>query len=134
VNKKRILMVDDDACACRLLKMLLERTGGYEVRDENNSAHALAVARQFRPDFIILDVGMPVLDGGAVASLLRSDAELERVPVLFLTSIVSERETGETELISGGYEFMAKPVNIGRLVRYIECILAQSPASHSPLP
>jgi DNA-binding response OmpR family regulator len=67
---------------------------------------------------------MPVLDGGAVAVQLRSDAELEHVPVLFLTSMVSEREAGEMGLISGAYEFMAKPVNIGRLVRHIEHLLA----------
>jgi PleD family two-component response regulator len=134
VNKKRILIVDDDAGGSRLLKMSLERTGGYELLAENDSARALAVAHQFRPDFIILDSNMPVVDGGAVASQLRSDAELKYVPILFLTSMVSEREAGEKSLISGAYEFMAKPVSIGRLVRHIEHLLARSPASHSSLP
>jgi CheY-like chemotaxis protein len=134
VNKKRILIVDDDAVGSRLLKMLLERTGGYELRAENNSARALAVARQFRPDFIILDINMPAVDGGTVANQLRSDAELKYVPVLFLTSMVSKLEAGEKDPISGRYEFMAKPVNIGRLVRHIEHLLAQSPRSHTSLP
>ena len=66
--KKRILIVDDEGSITRLLKLNLEQTGDYEVATENVSKAALAAAEAFRPDLMLLDVMMPGLDGGALAS------------------------------------------------------------------
>ncbi len=59
MNTKRILVVDDDIQATRMVKWALDRTGRYEVREVNDSTRALEAAREFKPDLILLDVCMP---------------------------------------------------------------------------
>ena len=63
MSKTKILIVDDDARLSTLMRTILER-GGYEAREENRSFAALATARGFRPDLVLLDVDMPGKDGG----------------------------------------------------------------------
>ena len=117
MTKKKILTVDDEASFTRLLKHALNR---YEIREENHSERALATAREFQPDLILLDVIMPGLDGGDLASLLRSDPALHRVPIVFLTAIVSPRETNGASRHVGGFPFIGKPVGAEALVCCIE--------------
>lgn len=120
MKKRRILIVDDDVASSRMLKLSLERTGDYEVQVENSSTRAVTICRTFHPELILSDVCMPDMDGGELASRIRSDARLRDTPVLFLTSIVSRQETGLSTRTSGGYEFIAKPVDIPTLIQHIE--------------
>ena len=66
---RKILLVDDEAGFTELLKMNLERAGGYEVRIENESTKALAAVRSFMPDAILLDVVMPGMDAVSFATI-----------------------------------------------------------------
>jgi CheY-like chemotaxis protein len=118
--KKRILVIDDEPSVTRTMKVNLERTGAYTVGTENQAAHAPATAREFKPDLIFLDVMMPDKDGGEVAAEIQSDPALQHVPVVFLTAIVSKKETGGEPLDSGGQTFLAKPVDLHVLVQCIE--------------
>jgi len=63
-EKRRILIIDNDRESTRLVKILLERAGGYLVLEENDATKAHQSARNFRPDLILLDIVMPVTDGG----------------------------------------------------------------------
>ena len=118
--KKKILVVDDEASMTRMLKRSLESTGKYEVRTENSGNAAVAAARAFRPDFILLDVMMPGVDGGEVAARLKEEKELQNIPVVFLTAIVEKEETAPTGSDIGGCEYLAKPVKLEDLVACIE--------------
>ncbi len=118
--KKRIFIVDDEPSITRTMKVNLERTGAYTVGTENHAHRALAAAREFQPDLILLDVMMPEIDGGELAGEIQSDPALGHVPIVFLTAIISARETGGEYLESGGQTFVAKPVNLGSLVKCIE--------------
>ena len=120
MNKKRILLIDDEASNTRPMKVNLGRTGRYEVQTENNALHALETARQFKPDLIFLDVMMPGMDGGQVAAQIENDPELKDVPIIFLTAIVTKNETGEKGLVQAGRKFIAKPMNLEALVACIE--------------
>ena len=124
MNMKRILVVDDEPNATRNLKLNLESSGGYEVLGENYAVNALAAARIFQPDLILLDVIMPDMDGGDVAARLQEDPELRDTPVIFLTGIVSIEETCGHELVRGGETFLAKPVDIEALIECIEKTLS----------
>lgn len=119
-HKPKILIVDDEAGFTRLAKLTLS---DYEIYEENNSAHALETARSFRPDLILLDVVMPDLDGGDIAAQIQADPILKRVPIIFLTAIVTEKETEKRQLF-GGYPFISKPVTPEKLVENIEKYLA----------
>ena len=117
---KRILVVDDEPSVTRNLKLSLESTGGYDVFAENDATNALAAARIFRPDLILLDVIMSGMDGGDVVARLRADPLLRDTPVIFLTALVSNEETDGHEIVSGGETFLAKPVDIGELKKTLE--------------
>ena len=126
MNKKRILVVDDEASITRLLKLTLERGGAYEVREENAGTMALAAARDFRPDLIILDVMMPDVSGGEVAAGLRQDRQLRTVPVVFLTAAVKKEELGGPAGRIGGRHYVAKPLNTREIIAVIERILGDA--------
>ena len=120
MSKKRILIVDDDLACARILKTGLEKTGDYDVLTEMRATRAVSTARQFQPDLILLDVCLPDGDGGDVAFTLRSDPQLRDIAIVFLTSIISERETRDGSALLGAFQFLAKPIRLGRVIACIE--------------
>lgn len=120
MQKKRILLIDDEPDFTSLLKLNLEKTGAYELREENRGEHALTAAREFKPDLILLDVMMPNLHGGEVAAMLKGDEALKDTPLVFLTAVVSKEEAKESKGMIGGHPFIAKPVSLEQLMVSIE--------------
>ena len=118
--KKNILVVDDETAFTRMMKLVLEQTGTYEVFCENSARQALATARACRPDLILLDVVMPELDGGDVAAQLQSDPLLQSVPVVFLTALVGSQEATKEPLTQAGFRFLGKLASDADLLRCIE--------------
>lgn len=118
-EKKKILVIDDEVSFARMVKMNLEKTGAFEVRVENKATYALAAAREFRPDLILLDVIMPSMDGGDVANQIKRDRHLRDTPIVFLTATVSRHEAGDVGLNSGGELFLAKPISVEALIQCI---------------
>jgi CheY-like chemotaxis protein len=117
--KRRILIVDNDRDSTRLVKVLLERAGGYLVLEENDATKAHQSARNFRPDLILLDIVMPVIDGGEIAAQIQADPELQRTPIIFLTALVTKAES-KAGLHIQGHSFIAKPISIPDLIKGIE--------------
>src|SRR5665811_1098963 len=109
-GKKRILVVDDKSSDTRLVKLHLERTNDYEVREENDAKAAVAAAEVFRPHLILLDVMMPGMDGGQLAACFQANPYLKAVPIVFLTAAVTKREVEAGGGQVGGHLFLAKPV------------------------
>lgn len=121
---RKILLVDDEAGFTELLKMNLERAGGYEVRIENDSTKAVATVRSFMPDAIILDVVMPGMDGGDVQAQLQSTPLLARIPVVMLTALVDSTELSEGAVAQAGSQLvLPKPVNLPLLLNVLSNIL-----------
>jgi len=125
MNKKRILIIDDDVPLTHSMKINLEDVGDYVVEVENSSLKAVAAAREFRPDLILLDIVMPDLDGGDVSAQMKSDPMLANVPILMVTALVSNEETGPDDAVGNGDQMMvAKPIKFDKLVHAIESRLA----------
>jgi DNA-binding response OmpR family regulator len=99
-----------------MLKLNLELTNEYEVCAENNPDTALATARRFRPDLILLDVVMPGTMGDELASELRATAELKDVPIVFLTAAIKPSEVRALGGHIGPDFFLAKPVDIAEVL------------------
>jgi CheY-like chemotaxis protein len=116
----RILIVDDEKVTTRLLRMTLEQTKRYEVREVNDSKQVLQAALAFHPDLIVLDVIMPDMDGGDVAAMLKDHPSLSKVPVVFLTATVRKSEVDARGGVMGGYPFLAKPASTEAIVEFIE--------------
>lgn len=115
-EKKRILVVDDEASITRLLKLNLEQTNDYVVRAENDAQAAVAAAEEFKPHLILLDVMMPGLDGGQLASLFQASPKLKSVPIVFLTAAATKGEVYARGGKVGGLSFLAKPVAIAEVL------------------
>ena len=115
-DKKRILVVDDRARDTRLLKLYLERTNDYVVREENDAMAAVSAAEEFQPHLILLDVMMPGMDGGELAACFQANPKLKAVPIVFLTAAVSKGEVEAGGGMIGGRHFLAKPVVLSEVV------------------
>jgi len=118
--KKRILVVDDQPDITRLLKRGLEQTDDYLVREENDPGAALAAAEAFQPHVILLDVMMPGMDGGELASSLRANPKLKTVPIVFLTAAITKDEVAQREGRAGGWPILSKPFLIPDVVACLE--------------
>ena len=118
----RVLVVDDEQTLSELVGLAL-RYEGWEVRTAADGMSAIAAARDFRPDLVVLDVMLPDIDGLEVLRRLRAD--IERMPVLFLTARddVSDRIAG---LTAGGDDYVTKPFSIEELVLRLRALLRRS--------
>src|SRR5688572_13912365 len=88
---RRILVVDDDASVRMVLQLAFETTP-YDVSAAEDGEGALALARTSRPDLMLLDIGMPGLDGLEVCRRLKSDPATARIKIVLLTARVQERD------------------------------------------
>ncbi len=120
MKQKKILIVDDEESITNVFKLLIERTGKYEVRTETKGAKALAAAKKFKPDLILLDIMMPDLDGGEVAAQIKEDSETFDIPIVFVSAAITKQEAEEKEKIHGGYPMLAKPVSLDELMSAVE--------------
>jgi CheY-like chemotaxis protein len=120
LTRKRILIVDDEETFGKLVKMNLEETGEYEVRVESKGMQAIPAARAFKPDFILLDIVMPDMDGGEVAQQLKEDKYLRDIPIGFLTALVRDYEVSPKADAIAGHPFISKPVTVSQLTAFIK--------------
>jgi CheY-like chemotaxis protein len=125
LQRTRILIVDDEAPLTRMVKLILEATGRYEVFTENSALNSIATARACAPNLILLDVMMPDKDGGEIAAELRAHRDTAHIPVIFLTAAVHEGEVRDRGGLIGGLPFIAKPVSKDGLIKAIEQHLAK---------
>lgn len=115
VQPKKILVVDDDPVIVNLLKLRLT-DAGYDVLIAKDGLEGYNLATKSLPDLIILDLVMPVMDGSTLAAKLKEEERLSGVPIIFLTCIVSEGETLETQHHIGGHMFFSKPFDSAELI------------------
>jgi len=126
MEKKKVLIIDDEASFTRMVKLNLEGTGKFEVATENDAIRGVATAQSFKPDVVLLDVVMPGCDGGEVLAQFRSDGQLSRVPVIFLTATMSPDAMKARSGMIAGRPVVVKPVEAKVLVKQIEKTLAET--------
>ena len=128
-NVNRILIIDDEPDVTELLKYKLEQNG-YVCQVVNNPLSFISVAREFNPNLIILDIMMPELNGLQLCKMVRSDPNMNTIPIIFLTARgeVEDRIKG---LESGGDDYMAKPFNAKELLLRVGNILSRKGSNES---
>jgi signal transduction histidine kinase/ActR/RegA family two-component response regulator len=107
---RRILVVDDNIDAARSLELLLARVYGQDVRLANNGPEALSVAGEFHPDVVLLDIGLPGMDGNEVARRLRDRPDFESTLIVALTGWGQESDV-ERSRAAGFDHHLVKPAN-----------------------
>src|SRR5918998_5388641 len=122
IQAGRVLIVEDDDAIADVLRRTL-RQEGHEVRSSGDGIGALRAAEEFVPDLVILDLGLPGLDGVEVCRRLRSESD---VPILILTARtdLDDRVSG---LDSGADDYLAKPFERGELLARMRALLRRRP-------
>ncbi len=118
-----VLVIDDDPVARNLVRRNLVKAG-YRVEEAGDGPTGLARARALRPDVITLDVMMPGMDGWAVLTALKADADLADIPVIML-SILDEKTMGFT---LGASDYLTKPIDRPRLLAALKRCAARGTA------
>ena len=129
MNKKRILIVDDEPGITQLLRLNLEKTGNYTVRAENDAEKVLGAAIEFKPDLLMLDVMMPGMSGGELAGKLRNTRTFKTLPIVFLTAAVKQHEVDARDGVIGGFPYIAKPLNVKGVIEIIQKNLPETAAA-----
>jgi putative two-component system response regulator len=114
---KRILVVDDNMASLKQIGAQL--SGNYQISLSKSGRQALKICGQIHPDLVLLDVEMPDMDGFEINAALKSNRELSRIPVIFLTGNY-DVETEIRGLKSGAVDYITKPAEKNILLHRIE--------------
>ncbi len=123
-RKRLVLLIDDEEHFRYFVKANLEETGRFVVLLAASGLDGIRLAKVNRPDIILLDINMPGLDGGATAELILETENIQDIPLVFLSALVTRNEIKSRGCRIGGREFIAKPVRCEELIAAIECLLA----------
>jgi len=119
---KRILIVEDVELNVELLVQLLE--DDYELLVARDGAAGLEAARRERPDLILMDMSLPVMDGWQAASTLKADAQLQRIPLIGLSAHAMSGDR-EKALEAGCDEYLTKPLDEDDLFAKLDALLRE---------
>jgi len=126
-NGPRILVVDDEKAIRRFLKTSLT-ANGYTVVEAVNGAEALVAVVNNRPDAVILDLGLPDMEGTEVTARLR---EWTTLPIIIL-SVRGQESDKITALDAGADDYLTKPFSVGELMARIRVVLRRAARSGQP--
>jgi two-component system cell cycle response regulator DivK len=117
----KVLVAEDNPVNRELLRELLENRG-YDVVEACDGQEALKMIEETQPDILLLDIGMPMLDGYAVARKIRENPELTPLPILAITAYAMQGDR-EKILHSGFDGYLSKPINAHALADELERLL-----------
>ena len=119
----RVLVVDDNIDSADSIAMLLQ-VSGHDVRVAYSGPDALETAAEYQPDIVLLDIGLPGIDGYEVARRLRSHAQLERVKLIAVTGYGQEADRLHSQ--EAGFDYhLVKPVDAQKLQDLLVELMAQ---------
>jgi DNA-binding response OmpR family regulator len=122
-----ILVIDDSPDALEGLRSLFEQNG-YRVAVALDGPQGLALAREQKPDCIILDIKMPEMSGFHVCQSLKSDPACEQIPIVVLTALKQDRDRSYARTV-GADDFLGKPVRPSQLLAVVKQHLAGKPST-----
>jgi CheY-like chemotaxis protein len=120
----KLLLAEDDEFSRDMLTRRLERSG-HEMLSAADGREALRCARLHRPDLILMDLDMPVMDGQTAIRNLRVDPRTSKIPIIVLTAHTSTKDVADAAT-AGCQAFEAKPIVLRRLLERIEELLASN--------
>lgn len=125
---KRVLVVDDDVKTVELVKLYLNRDG-YRVMTAYDGIEALRLAREGRPDLIVLDLMLPGMSGLEVCRILRDESD---VPIIMLTAMTTDQDK-LNGLELGADDYMTKPFSPRELAARVRTVLRRLPGERGPV-
>jgi CheY-like chemotaxis protein len=117
---KVILIVEDEPNNLKLLRDLLQ-TSGYTTIEATDGEQGVVLAKSKKPDLILMDIMMPVVDGLEATRILKADTTTKNIPVLALTAYAMKGDK-ERILEAGCDGYISKPINIKELLKEVASI------------
>jgi two-component system cell cycle response regulator DivK len=115
---KTVLIVEDNELNMKLFHDLLE-AHGYKTIETKDGREALKLAREFRPDLILMDIQLPGVSGLEVARWIKDDEHLKSIPVIAVTAFAMKGD--EEKIRNGGCEaYLAKPISVASFLETVE--------------
>ena len=119
---KKVLIVEDNELNMKLFHDLLEAQG-YETLETREGLAALSLAREHRPDLILMDIQLPEISGLEVTKWLKEDDDLAHIPVVAVTAFAMKGD--EERIREGGCEaYIAKPISVTKFLKTVEQFLS----------
>ena len=125
MNKKRIMIIDDEKDFASMVKLNLEELGRYKVRIETKSAEALSAVKEFKPDVILLDVMLPGASGLEICKNLKEKEKFASIPVIMLSGKKEESDK-VSGLDIGADDYVVKPFSVKELDARIKAVLRRA--------
>jgi CheY-like chemotaxis protein len=122
--KKIVLIVEDDLKSLKLFRDLLQATG-YAILEATNGKKAVELAREKKPDLILMDIQMPVMDGFKATKILKADTETRNIPIIALTSYAM-KEDDEKMREAGCDGYITKPIDTREFLKKVSKFLSKS--------
>lgn len=113
-NSRRILVVDDNRAARFLLARLLEKLGNHHVETADDGTKVFEIVKQFLPEIVLLDIGLPGMDGYMVAEQIRKFTEFDKILLVALTGFDRDEDRARSKL-AGFDEHLVKPPSIDQM-------------------
>jgi len=120
---KRILIVEDEFRNRKLLRDVLKRFG-YDVVEASDGHEAVEMVKTWRPDLILMDIQMPVMDGFEATRIIKKDPETSHIPIIAITAYAMEGDR-ERILQAGCDGYISKPIEIKDFLAKIESFLKE---------
>jgi two-component system cell cycle response regulator DivK len=124
----KVLIAEDNAINRELLRELLDLRG-YSVVDACDGQEALDMIEQTHPDLLLLDIGMPVLDGFAVIRKIRQNSRLANLPVVAVTAYAMQGD--RDRILNSGFDgYLSKPIDRNALAAELDRLLNNRTSAH----
>jgi DNA-binding response OmpR family regulator len=117
-DRKRVLIVDDEPDILKTVIFRLKKAG-YQIITAKDGKTGLELAKKEKPDLILLDVTLPLINGYEVCQRLKSDDNFKKIPVIFLTASVADKITDKTKA-SGANDYIIKPFEPEELLNKVK--------------
>ncbi len=118
-NEAKVLVIDDDPYIVEVVSTALSLLGDFKIYTAENGADGLEISENVQPDVIVIDVGMPYIDGYQVVRALRGDPQTAQTPIVMLSARTDVRDK-LIGLMSGADFYLTKPVGAYALVQAIQ--------------
>ena len=122
-GQRTVLIVEDNEPSRDALSRRLERRG-YRVLPATDGQSAVDIATELRPDLILMDLGLPGIDGWEATARLKRAEATRHIPIIVLSAHAMQSDR-EMALVAGGDDFDTKPVQFQRLIEKIDALLAK---------
>lgn len=122
MKRKAVLVIEDDQINMKLVRTLL-KIGDYQILEAYDAEKGIAVAREHRPDLILMDIQLPVIDGLHATKIIKKDEDIKTIPIIALTALTMPGDDKKA-LEAGCAGYITKPIDtrifLDTIARYID--------------